>query len=157
MIFSDMTQFAYVSTEVWNLPHTNHWHHPTGFGTLGYAMPASIGGAMARPGLPTMCIAGDYGFQYTVQELGAAVELGLPLPILLWDNGKLKEIEDSMVGAQIAPNAVIAQNPDFAALARAYGALAETPQSPDEVAQAVLRAFKADGPTVIHVRAGIAG
>ena len=157
MIFSDMTQFAYVSTEVWNLPHTNHWHHPTGFGTLGYAMPASIGGAMARPGLPTMCIAGDYGFQYTVQELGAAVELGLPLPILLWDNGKLKEIEDSMVGAQIAPNAVIAQNPDFAALARAYGALAETPQSPDEVAQAVLRAFKADRPTVIHVRAGIAG
>ncbi|MEL7280884.1 MAG: thiamine pyrophosphate-binding protein [Pseudomonadota bacterium] len=157
MIYSDMTQFAYVAKEVWDMPRAGHWHHPNGFGTLGYALPAAIGGAVARAGLPTLCIAGDYGFQYTVQELGAAVELGLPLPILVWDNGKLKEIEDSMVRAQIAPNAVIAQNPDFAALGRAYGALAETPQSVDEVVSAVLNAFNADRPTVIHVDAGVAG
>jgi acetolactate synthase-1/2/3 large subunit/5-guanidino-2-oxopentanoate decarboxylase len=157
MVYSDMTQFAYVAKEVWDMPRPGHWHHPTGFGTLGYALPASIGGAVARSGKPTLCIAGDYGFQYTVQELGAAVELGLPLPILVWDNAKLKEIEDSMVRAQIAPNAVIAQNPDFAALGRAYGALAETPKTVDEVVQAVLAAFEADRPTVIHVQAGIAG
>ncbi|MEL7012099.1 MAG: thiamine pyrophosphate-binding protein [Pseudomonadota bacterium] len=156
MIYSDMTQFAYVAKEVWDMPRAGHWHHPTGFGTLGYALPASIGGAVARRGKPTLCIAGDYGFQYTVQELGAAVELGLALPILVWDNGKLKEIEDSMVRAQIAPNAVIAQNPDFAALGRAYGALAATPQSIDEVIHAVLTAFDADRPTVIHVDAGVA-
>ncbi|MEO0751866.1 MAG: thiamine pyrophosphate-dependent enzyme, partial [Pseudomonadota bacterium] len=156
MIYSDMTQFAYVAKEVWNMPRAGHWHHPNGFGTLGYALPAAIGGAVARAGLPTLCIAGDYGFQYTLQELGAAVELGLPLPILVWDNGKLKEIEDSMVRAQIAPNAVIAQNPDFAALGRAYGAYAEVPQTVDEVVQAVLNAFQADRPTVIHVDAGIA-
>ena len=155
MIYSDMTQFAYVATEVWDMPHPGHWHHPTGFGTLGYALSAAIGGAMARRGKPTLCIAGDYGFQYTVQDLGTAVELGLPLPILLWDNGKLKEIEDSMVAAQIAPNAVIARNPDFLALARAYGAHAETPRTLDEVAQAVLRAFKADGPTLIWVTPGL--
>ena len=156
MIYSDMTQFAYVAKEVWDMPRAGHWHHPTGFGTLGYALPASIGGAVARRGKPTLCIAGDYGFQYTVQELGAAVELGLALPILVWDNGKLKEIEDSMIHAQIAPNAVIAQNPDFAALGRAYGALATTPQSIDEVVSAVLNAFEADRPTVIHVDAGVA-
>ncbi|MEO0372481.1 MAG: thiamine pyrophosphate-binding protein, partial [Pseudomonadota bacterium] len=95
MIYSDMTQFAYVAKEVWDMPRAGHWHHPNGFGTLGYALPAAIGGAVARQGLPTLCIAGDYGLQYTVQELGAAVELGLPLPILVWDNAKLKEIEDS--------------------------------------------------------------
>ncbi len=128
-----------------------HWHHPFGFGTLGYALPASIGGAVARRGLPTLCIAGDYGFQYTLQELGTAVELGLSLPILIWDNGKLKEIEDSMVRAQIAPRAVDALNPDFCALARAYGALAEAPETPEDVAAAVLRAFQADRPTLIHV------
>ncbi|QGY00304.1 acetolactate synthase isozyme1 large subunit [Roseovarius faecimaris] len=151
MIYSDMTQFAYVSKEVWTMPRPGHWHHPCGFGTLGYAMPAAIGGCMARKGLPTMAIAGDYGFQYTLQELGAAVELGLPLPIILWDNGKLKEIEDSMVRAQIAPNAVIAHNPDFCALARAYGAHAEAPGSIEELQSAVLGAFKADKPTLIYV------
>ena len=91
-----------------------HWHHPFGFGTLGYALPAAIGGAIARRGRPTLAIAGDYGFHYTMQELGVAVELGLSLPILLWDNGKLGAIESSMVGAQIAPNAVVARNPDLA-------------------------------------------
>lgn len=151
MIYSDMTQFAYVSNEVWEMARPGHWHHPFGFGTLGYAMPAAIGGAMARRGKPTLAIAGDYGFQYTVQELGAAVEMKLPLPIILWDNGKLKEIEDSMVRAQIAPNSVIAHNPDFCALARAYGAGAEAPQSLKALQEAVVAAFKAERPTLIYV------
>src|SRR6056297_169342 len=157
MVFSDMTQFAYTGKEVWDLPRPGHWHHPTGFGTLGYALPAAIGGAVARPGRPTLCIAGDYGFQYTMQELGTAVELGLPLPILLWDNGKLKEIEDSMVRAQIAPKSVVAKNPDFAALARAYGAHADVPETIPEAVAAVLGAFEADAPPLIHVTPGVAG
>ena len=151
MIFSDMTQFAYVAKEVWPMPRPGHWHHPSGFGTLGYALPAAIGGAVGRRGRPTLAIAGDYGFQYTVQELATAVELRLPLPILLWDNGKLKEIEDSMRAAQIAPNSVIAHNPDFLALARAYGAYGTAPQTGSELIAAINAAFKADRPTVIHV------
>ncbi|MCF6232510.1 MAG: thiamine pyrophosphate-dependent enzyme [Rhodobacteraceae bacterium] len=151
MIYSDMTQIAYVAKEVWDMDRPGHWHHPYGFGTLGYALPAGIGGAVGRPGLPTMVIAGDYGFQYTMQELGVAVELGLPIPIILWDNGKLKEIEDSMVRAQIAPNAVIARNPDFCKLAEAFGAGSAAPQTLAEMQAAVQAAFKADGPTLIHI------
>ena len=94
---------------------------------------------------------GDYGFHYTMQELGVAVELGLPLPIILWDNGKLGAIEASMVGAQIAPNAVIARNPDFCRLAEAFGARAEAPGTFAELQSAVRAAFAADGPTLIHV------
>ncbi|MEP4199083.1 MAG: 5-guanidino-2-oxopentanoate decarboxylase [Aliishimia sp.] len=157
MIYSDMTQFAYAAKEVWEMDQPAHWHHPTGFGTLGYATPAAIGGAVARPGLPTLAIIGDYGFQYTVQELATAVELKLPLPIFLWDNGKLGEIEDSMVRAQIAPNAVIQQNPDFLKLAEAYGAHAVGPKTLSEMQAAVQAAFKADRPTVIRVTADITG
>jgi len=151
MVFSDMTQFAYVAKEVWPMQRPGHWHHPYGFGTLGYGLPAAIGGAVARRGLPTLCIAGDYGFQYTLPELGTAVELGLPLPILLWDNSKLKEIEDSMIRAQIAPNAVVAQNPDFCALAKAYGAHSERPGTLEGLVRAVNNAFSSDRPTLIHV------
>ena len=151
MIYSDMTQFAYVAKEIWDMAYPHHWHHPTGFGTLGYGLPAGIGGAVARRGKPTAVIAGDYGFHYTMQELGVAVELGLSLPIILWDNGKLKEIEDSMVRGQIAPNAVVARNPDFCKLAEAFGALSATPGNLDEMQAAVRTAFEAPVPTLIRV------
>ncbi len=157
MIYSDMTQFAYAAKEVWPMKRAGHWHHPFGFGTLGYALPAAIGGAVARKGLPTVAIAGDYGFQFTVQELGVAVELGLPLPVIVWDNGKLGEIEASMVGAQIAPNAVIQRNPDFIMLAKAYGAYTAAPKSLTDMQAAVKKALAADGPTLIHVTSDIAG
>ena len=150
MIYSDMTQIAYLAKEVWDMERPGHWHHPYGFGTLGYATPAAIGGAIARQGKPTMAIIGDYGFHYTMQELGVAVELGLSLPIILWDNGKLGEIEDSMVRAQIAPNAVIVRNPDFCKLAEAFGARAEAPKTIGALSEAVRAAFEADGPTLIY-------
>ncbi|XDA99389.1 thiamine pyrophosphate-binding protein [Sulfitobacter sp. LCG007] len=157
MIYSDMTQIAYAALEAWDMALPGHWHHPFGFGTLGYALPAAIGGAVARPGRPTLAIAGDYGLQYTLPELGAAVELGLPLPVVVWDNGKLGAIEASMVRAQIAPNAVVARNPDFCRLAEAYGARAARPRSLDDLREAVAAAFGADRPTLIHVTPDVLG
>lgn len=151
MIYSDMTQFAYASKEVWDMDQPGYWHHPYGFGTLGYALPAAIGGAIARPGEPTMAIVGDYGFHYTMQELGVAVEMGLPLPIILWDNGKLGAIEASMVSAQIAPNAVVARNPDFCKLAEAFGARAVIPRDLEQMQSAVIESFDAQGPTLIYL------
>jgi len=151
MVFSDMTQFAYVAKEVMPMAHPATWHHPCGFGTLGYAVPAAIGGKIGRGDKPTLAIIGDYGFQYTMQELATVAELGLSLPILLWDNGKLKEIEDSMRGAQIAPNAVVAQNPDFDLLAQAYGIGYCRPSTVVEFQQAITDGFQADGPTIIHM------
>jgi len=94
---------------------------------------------------------GDYGFHYTMQELGVAVELGLSLPIILWDNGKLKEIEDGMLSAQIAPNAVVARNPDFCKLAEAFGAAAVRPETLTDLQSVLVQALKTKGPTLIHV------
>lgn len=151
VIFSDMTQFAY-SGKTLSLERAGMWHHPHGFGTLGYALPAAIGGKLGLgPQAPVLAIAGDYGFQYTVQELATAVEEGLNLPILIWDNGMLKEIEASMARAQIEPVAVTARNPDFLALARAYGAAAEEPATPAALATAITAAFARNVPTVIRM------
>ena len=156
MIYSDMTQFAYAAKEVYPMDRPGHWHHPYGFGTLGYALPAAIGGKIGVGEQPVIAILGDYGFQYTVQELAVAVELGLTLPIIIWDNGKLGEIEDSMVRAQIAPNAVVQRNPDFCKLAEAYGARSAAPADLPAFQAAVRAAMDAAGPTIIHVRSDIA-
>jgi 5-guanidino-2-oxopentanoate decarboxylase len=155
LIYSDMTQFAYAAKEVYPLMHPGLWHHPYGFGTLGYALPAAIGGKIGVGSRVVIAIAGDYGFQYTIQELGVAVELGLTLPILLWDNGKLGEIEASMVRAQIAPNAVIQRNPDFIKLAEAYGACSAQPSNLAEFKRDLAAALKADGPTILRVTSEI--
>lgn len=157
IVYSDMTQFAYAALDVWSAPAPGLWHHPSGFGTLGYALPAAIGGKIGRPDAPVVAVAGDYGFQYTLQELAVAVELDLCLPIILWDNGKLGEIEDSMVAAQIAPNSVVQRNPAFVKLAEAYGAATAAPSSLAALSAAVAQALAAPGPTLIHVRADIAG
>lgn len=155
MFFSDMTQFAYVAKEVITMPAPNLWHHPYGFGTLGYALPAAIGAAVGKPDDPIVVIVGDYGFQYTLPELATAVELNLSLPIVLWDNGKLKEIEDSMLSSQIAPNAVISKNPNFSKLAEAYGIAFTEPESIKDFQSAIGEAFSRCGPTLIHIKSEI--
>ncbi|MCE6984647.1 decarboxylase, partial [Pseudomonas frederiksbergensis] len=63
------------------------WLHPTGYGTLGYGLPAGIGGMFATEDRPGLVLVGDGGFLYTAQELATAVEeLERPLVVLLWNN-----------------------------------------------------------------------
>ena len=120
LIYSDMTQFAYVAKEVVDLKLPGRWHHPYGFGTLGYALPAAIGGKVADPDSPVLAIAGDYGLQYTIQELATLADIQLPITILVWDNDGLQEIEHSMIEAQIPPTATGAFLPDLELLSRAF-------------------------------------
>ncbi len=150
-VVSDMTQFAYLAKEIFPVDMPRRWFHPVGFGTLGYALPAAIGAKIADENLPLIAIAGDYGFQYTGQELAVAVELGLNLPIILWDNGGLGEIEASMRGAQMEPWAVTPQNPNFQILAKAYGAKLSYIEAPEELGPAMARALSVEGPTLLHV------
>ena len=106
---------------------------------------------MASVQTPVAALAGDYGLQYTINELGTAVEHKLALPILVWNNNALGQIRDDMVHKGIQPNAVTLRNPDFQALAKAYGARAEKPASLGALAKAIAAALKADGPTLIEM------
>ncbi len=151
VVASDMTQIAYAANEVFPMFEPRTWIHPSGFGTLGFALPAAIGAKFGVGEKPVVALAGDYGLQYTLNELGTAVEHKLPLPILLWNNDALGQIRDNMVDAGIQPNAVTLQNPDFQMLARAYGARAERPENLKALGLAIKAALKADGPTLIEM------
>jgi 5-guanidino-2-oxopentanoate decarboxylase len=151
VIASDMTQIAYAANEIFPIDLPRRWLHPAGFGTLGYALPAAIGARAGRPDLPTAVLVGDYGFQYTINELGTAAELGQPLVILLWNNDALGQIRDDMINKGIQPNAVTLKNPDFAAIARAYACAYAKPQKLAEIAPAIAAALAADRPTIIEM------
>ena len=110
-----------------------------------------LAGPLGGPARRQFAWSGTTGFTIRWRNWGFAVELRLSLPILLWDNGKLKEIEDSMVDSQIAPNAVVAQNPDFVKLAEAFGARSSRPGTLEELQADLTQAFEADGPTLIYM------
>jgi thiamine pyrophosphate-dependent acetolactate synthase large subunit-like protein len=69
----------------------------------------------------------------------------------MWNNDALGQIRDDMVMKGIQPNAVTLRNPDFQALARAYGVTAEKPANLKALAEAIRRALKAEGPTLIEM------
>jgi len=151
VIASDMTQIAYAANEIFPVDHPRTWIHPVGFGTLGFALPAGIGAKFGKPDTPVAVMIGDYGLQYTINELGTAAEHKLPLVILMWNNDALGQIRDDMVSKGIQPNAVTLKNPDFQALAKAYDCVAEKPASLAALAQAIKRALSADRPTLIEM------
>lgn len=151
VICSDMTQIAYAANEIFPVLKPRTWIHPVGFGTLGFALPAGIGAKFGIGEIPVAVLIGDYGFQYTINELGTAAEHKLPLIILLWNNEALGQIRDDMVNKGIQPNAVTPKNPDFQMVAKAYGLNAEKPQNLEALSSAIRSALEADGPTLIEM------
>jgi 5-guanidino-2-oxopentanoate decarboxylase len=149
-VFSDMTQVAYLGNYAYPADRPGTWFHPSGYGTLGYALPAAIGALVAEPGRPALALAGDFGFQFTSQELATAVELQLSLPIVIWNNSALGQIRDDMIASGIPPTGVVGHNPDFLALARAYGAHAERARGPDALTEGIRAALRRCGPTVLE-------
>jgi 5-guanidino-2-oxopentanoate decarboxylase len=149
-VFSDMTQIAYLGNYAFGTDRPGLWHHPSGYGTLGYALPAAIGAKLGAPERAMVALAGDFGLQFTLQELVTAVEAQCSLPIVLWNNSALGQIRDDMAAAGITPIAVSARNPDFMALAAAYGAHALQVRSPDALAQGLRAALRHRGPTLIE-------
>ncbi|MFE6738001.1 5-guanidino-2-oxopentanoate decarboxylase [Streptomyces tubercidicus] len=126
--------------------------YPTGFGTLGYALPAAIGAKTARPDRPVVALSGDGGMQFTVNELATAAELGMPLPVLVVENGGYGEIRKQMLHRGASPLGTDVRGPDFAALARAYGGVGVHAGSAQEAAEQVLAGLRSPGPTVVVIK-----
>jgi 5-guanidino-2-oxopentanoate decarboxylase len=152
VVFSDMTQIAYTGNYGFAADRPGSWFHPCGYGTLGFALPAAIGAKIAQPERAVVALAGDFGVQFTLQELLTAVELQLPLPVVVWNNSALKQIRDDMVAAGIEPVGVTGRNPDFRAFAAACGARSQRAHGPQQLAEALTAALRAPAPTLIEAR-----
>jgi 5-guanidino-2-oxopentanoate decarboxylase len=151
IVASDMTQIAYAANQIFPVYQPRSWLHPVGFGTLGFGLPAGIGAKFGCPEKPVAVMIGDYGIQYTINELGTAAEHRLNVVILMWNNDALGQIRDDMVQRGIQPNAVTLVNPDFQLLSKAYGCRFERPFSLRALGPAIKTALAADGPTLIEL------
>ncbi len=152
-VFSDMTQIAYLGNHAFPTDAPGRWFHPSGYGTLGFALPAALGAKLGEPARAVLALAGDFGLQFTLPELLTAVEAQIALPVVVWNNAALGQIRDDMQAAGIPLTGVIARNPDFVALARACGAAAERVHTPAALTATVRDALSASGPTLIEIAA----
>lgn len=122
IVVGDSTQPIYAGNDAMVIGDKGRWFNSaTGFGTLGYGLPAAIGAQLAAKDRPVLAIAGDGGVQFSIAELATAREAGVPLTLLLWDNACYGEIRNFMTKAGIEPEGVDLISPDFGLLAKAYG------------------------------------
>ncbi|MBA3799761.1 MAG: 5-guanidino-2-oxopentanoate decarboxylase [Geodermatophilaceae bacterium] len=128
--------------------------YPTGYGTLGYGLPAAIGAKVAAPERQVVAVLGDGGIMYTLPELASAAAEGLAIPVIVVDNGGYGQIRRNMELRGYAPLGVDLPSPDFAAAGRALGCHGVTIETPEHLSEQLAKALVQDRPTVLHVMEG---
>jgi len=122
-------------------------------GSMGYGLPAAVAAKLVHPERPVVAFAGDGCFLMTGQELATAVSHQLNIVVLVINNGMYGTIrmhqERDYPGRVLGTDLV---NPDFAALARAYGATGEIVARTADFAPAFARALETEGPSVLDLR-----
>ncbi|MFJ7109487.1 5-guanidino-2-oxopentanoate decarboxylase [Pseudomonas sp. NPDC098740] len=153
----DSTQPVYTGNLTFNPERPRRWFNSsTGYGTLGYALPAAIGawlGGSVEGGVrpPVVCLIGDGGLQFTLPELASAVEARTPVIVLLWNNQGYEEIKKYMVNRAIEPVGVDIYTPDFIGVAKALGCAAEAVDGVEQLRSALRAAADRQGPTLIEI------
>ncbi|MBF3233357.1 hypothetical protein HKW85_36685, partial [Pseudomonas aeruginosa] len=149
-VSTDMTQLAYTGNYAFASRAPRSWLHPTGYGTLGYGLPAAIGAKLGEPGRPVVSLMGDGGLQFTLPELASAVEAKVGIVVLLWNNHGYGEIKRYMERREITPLGVDIYTPDFLAIARGFGCAAERARDLEHLRE-LLRGAPADRPLIVEV------
>jgi acetolactate synthase-1/2/3 large subunit len=152
ILVGDSTQPVYSANMFYRAEQPrSYFNSSTGYGTLGYALPAALGAMLARTGRPVVALMGDGGLQFAVGELATAVELALPLPILLWNNRGYGEIKRYMAERGIPQIGVDIYTPDFLTIARGFGCRAERAESLKQLQGLLQQSSQETGPTLIEI------
>jgi acetolactate synthase I/II/III large subunit len=126
-----------------------------GLGTMGYGIPAAVGAKAARPDATVVCVDGDGCFQMTSQELATSVLEELPIVVVIVNNGYLgmvRQWQDMFFGERFSQIRLTQSLPDYAALARAYGALGFTAENEEELDVALREAIASGRTCVVDAR-----
>jgi acetolactate synthase I/II/III large subunit len=129
-----------------------------GMSGIGFGIPAAIGAQLAAPDTPVLALVGDGSFLQTGTELATAAMLGLPLVVVVLNNGgweAIKDLQINLFGPDRKITTALERRgapyfADVAAFARSLGCAGERIEDPAELAPAIARAFATDGPVVIE-------
>ncbi len=155
IIVGDSTQPVYSGNLTFNANRPRSFFNATtGYGTLGYGLPAAIGAKLAAPERSVVALIGDGGLQFTLAELASAVEARTGIIVLLWNNYGYVEIKRYMQQRDIEPIGVDIYTPDFLAVARGFGCQAARAESREQLCVLLESASRSDRPSLIEVIEG---
>lgn len=151
-VFTDACEIGYRMQADWPSHAPRAFFYPSNYITLGWAFPAAVGAAAALAGRPVVSISGDGGFAMCSQELATAVRYHLPIIAIVHNDstlGAIKNIQDRAHQGRYLDTEL--NNPDFPALAAAYGVPARQARDSSEFTAAVREALDRGGPALIEV------
>lgn len=124
-----------------------------GLGTMGFGLPAAIGAKMSRPEDEVVLVSGDGSFMVNVQELGTIRRAQLKVKMVLLDNqrlGMVRQWQELFFDGRYSET-ILSDNPDFVALAAAFGIPGETITCKEEIAPALDRLLASESAYLLHV------
>lgn len=133
-----------------DFPH-RVWLTSGGHGAMGFDLPAAVGAQLTYPDRLVLCFVGDGSFQINIQELATIMEHRLPIKIIVLDNNRLGAVSQfQKFNWGCDPGCGDKWNPDFAAIARAYGITSFTIQAQKDAEPVLSKALAASGPVLVH-------
>jgi acetolactate synthase-1/2/3 large subunit len=155
VVLADMCIPGYWLAGFRRVPAPRKLAYPVGWGTLGFAFPASIGAALADAG-PTVCVTGDGGFLFALGELATVAQEQIPVVVVLVDDGGYGMLRFDQIHAGDEPFGVDLVRPDFVALAGSFGVPASRVNGfGEEFEGELVRSVRAGEPHVLVVSAAL--
>ena len=151
IIVSDVGQHQMMLARFYRFQTFNSWFTSGGAGTMGCALPMAVGVKLARPEERVWAVSGDGGFQMNIQELGAVMEHKVDIKLLLMNNGYLgmvRQWQTLFYDGRYAGTPM--KNPDFGAIAGAYGIPHLTVSAPGEIEDALKTAAAHKGAYLVE-------
>jgi len=153
-VIAGMTQMGYFSRPFFPVYNPRTYITSSYSGNLGFEYPTALGAKVATPNRPVVMIAGDGGFLYYAQEMATAVQQGINVVAVVFNDnayGNVARDLDEHWGGKFGAEL---HNPDFVRLAEAYGAVGRRAKEPAEVGKLIADAIQMDRPVLIEVPVG---
>lgn len=152
IVAGDSSQIVYMALgSVLQSAHPHSLLYTPTYATLGYGLPAAIGAAVAQTEHPVVTVIGDGALMFCVNEVVTAVEQRLDVTIVCVDNGGYAEIRQNEVDRGMVPIGVDLVQPDWAALATAFGATGRRVESRDDIVSSIRAAITDGGVQLVHI------